>query len=144
MGSRMRLKYKGGGKKERMGEKDFLFLLSESKFTHFQQKAHELLKQYLLISRNWEKFPLRRSFISVYMQPVAAENTACKASLCCKEILLLAAAAVTAGITSLPLPITSGLLISTNYCFITHCVMPVVPVLALAASSCWFSSVRKT
>lgn len=131
----MRLKYKGGKKKERMGEKD-LFLLSESKFTHFQQKAHELLKQYLLISRNWEKFPLRRSFISVYMQPVAAENTACKASLCCKEILLLAAAAVTAGITSLPLPITSGLLISTNYCFITHCVMAVVPVLALAASSC--------
>lgn len=77
-----------------MEEKDFLFLLSESKFTRFQQKAHELLKQYLLISRNWEKFPLCRSFISVYMQPVAAENTAGKASLCCKEILLLAAAAV--------------------------------------------------
>lgn len=85
---RMGLKYK---EKRERGRKRFLVSFSQSKFSHFSNKKLTSCWNNTLLSAGigWNFRSV--SLLLGHIQPVAIENTACKAALCCKEIVLVVA-----------------------------------------------------
>lgn len=116
----MGLKYK---EKQRVGRKRFLVSFSQSKFSHFSNKKLMSCWNNTLLSAGigWNFRSV--SLLLGHIQPVAIENTACKAALCCEEIALLVAVGFLDS-PLLPLSIKSSSQTPTNHCFITHCGSP--------------------
>lgn len=77
-------------KKESGGEKN-LVSFSQSKFSHFSNKNLMSCWNNTLLSAGTGWNFRSVSLLLGHIQPVAIENTACKAALCCEEIVLLVA-----------------------------------------------------
>lgn len=84
----MGLKYK---EKRERGRKRFLVSFSQSKFSHFSNKKLTSCWNNTLLSAGIGWNFRSGSLLLGHIQPVAIENTACKAALCCKEIVLVVA-----------------------------------------------------
>lgn len=98
-------------RKKEVEEKDFLFLLANLNSHIFLTKSSrvaETIHPYLQeLGEICESLSHSLSLLLGHIPPITTENTACKAALCCKEIVLPVAAG--GGLTFVPLPIMSSL-----------------------------------
>lgn len=138
--SRLGLKHK---EKRKYGAEKNLVSFSQSKFSHFSNKNLMSCWNNTLLSAGTGWNFRSVSLLLGHIQPVAIENTACKAALCCEEIVLLVAVGFglarftfthKVGFTNSNIPLF-------HHSFWFSCLGV---CLARPAAYCWLDRVRKT